>query len=101
MPGSSSQVGPRFFPYLVGGVVVAIGVAARDPGRGAVTRARPTSSEDVDPDAGTDWRAVGIIVVAFLAHALLINVARLAAGGHADVRRRRLGAGRRAASSGR
>ena len=30
--------------------------------------------EDIDPDAPTSWRAVGIISVAFLAHALLINV---------------------------
>ncbi len=30
--------------------------------------------EDVDPNAATSWRAVGIIAVAFLAHALLINV---------------------------
>ena len=30
--------------------------------------------EDIDPDAPTSWRAVGIISVAFLAQALLINV---------------------------
>ena len=30
--------------------------------------------EDIDPDAPTSWRAVGIIAVAFLAQALLINV---------------------------
>ena len=30
--------------------------------------------EDIDPDAPTSWRAVGIIALAFLAHALLINV---------------------------
>lgn len=73
VPGSSSQVGPRFFPYLVGGVVVATGVAlALRVWRG--DQGPADESEDVDPDAGTDWRAVGIIAVAFLAHALLINV---------------------------
>ena len=72
-PGSSSQVGPRFFPYLVGGVVVATGLAlALRVWRG--DQGPADESEDVDPDAGTDWRAVGIIAVAFLAHALLINV---------------------------
>ena len=30
--------------------------------------------EDIDPSAATSWRSVAIIAVAFLAHALLINV---------------------------
>jgi putative tricarboxylic transport membrane protein len=30
--------------------------------------------EDIDPNARTSWRSVGIITVAFLGHALLINV---------------------------
>ena len=73
VPGSANTVGPRFFPYLVGGATVAIGAAL------AVRillgdRGPEESGEDVDPDAATDWRAVGIIAVAFAAHALLINV---------------------------
>ena len=73
IPGSSNTVGPRFFPYLVGaatlvvGVLLAVRVARGDRGPGE-------EGEDIDPDAPTSWRAVGIIAVAFLAHALLINV---------------------------
>jgi putative tricarboxylic transport membrane protein len=73
VPGSANQVGPRFFPYLIGGVIVATGVAlAARVWRG--DRGPADESEDVDPTAGTSWQAVGIISVAFLAQALLINV---------------------------
>jgi putative tricarboxylic transport membrane protein len=73
IPGSANTVGPRFFPYLVGGatVVVALllglGILRGDQGP-------EEGGEDIDPNAATSWRAVGIIAVAFLAHALLINV---------------------------
>jgi putative tricarboxylic transport membrane protein len=73
VPGSANTVGPRFFPYLVGGLVIAtalaLGIRVWRGDRGPADE-----SEDVDPHAGTDWRAVGIIAVAFLAQALLINV---------------------------
>ena len=73
VPGSANTVGPRFFPYLVGGLVLATALAlAYRIWRG--DRGPADESEDVDPTAGTSWRAVGIIGVAFLAHALLINV---------------------------
>jgi putative tricarboxylic transport membrane protein len=73
IPGSANTIGPRFFPYLVGGatVVVAVLLGLRilrgDSGP-------EDDSEDIDPHAPTSWRAVGIISLAFLAHALLINV---------------------------
>jgi putative tricarboxylic transport membrane protein len=73
VPGSANTVGPRFFPYLVGGatVLVALLLGLRllrgDQGP-------EEGGEDIDPNAPTSWRAVGIIAVAFLAHALLINV---------------------------
>jgi putative tricarboxylic transport membrane protein len=73
VPGSANTVGPRFFPYLVGGATVlvaallAIGILRGDDGP-------EDGGEDIDPDAPTSWRAVGIIAVAFVAHALLINV---------------------------
>jgi putative tricarboxylic transport membrane protein len=73
VPGSTNTVGPRFFPYLVGGLVIATALAlGYRVYRG--DRGPADASEDVDPTAGTSWRAVGIIAVAFLAHALLINV---------------------------
>ncbi len=73
IPGSSNTVGPRFFPYLVGGATVAVGVllAVRIL-RGDQGPAE--EGEDIDPNASTSWRSVGIIALAFLLHALLINV---------------------------
>ena len=73
VPGSANTVGPRFFPYLVGGatVVVALLLGVRIL-RG--DQGPEEGGEDIDPNAKTSWRAVGIIAVAFLAHALLINV---------------------------
>jgi putative tricarboxylic transport membrane protein len=73
IPGSTNTVGPRFFPYLVGGatvlVAVLLGLRILRGDQGP-----EEDSEDIDPTAPTSWRAVGIIAVAFLAHALLINV---------------------------
>jgi len=73
VPGSSNTVGPRFFPYLVGGATVLISIAL---GVGILRgdQGPPEEGEDVDPHATTAWRSVLIIAVAFLAHALLINV---------------------------
>ncbi len=73
VPGSANTVGPRFFPYLVGGATVAVALAL---GIGILRgdRGPAEEGEDIDPDASTSWRSVGIIAVAFLAHALLINV---------------------------
>ena len=73
IPGSANTVGPRFFPYLVGAATILVGgiltirIALGD-------RGPEEEGEDIDPHAPTSWRAVGIISVAFLAHALLINV---------------------------
>lgn len=73
IPGSSNTVGPRFFPYLVGGATVVVGVLlAVRVLRG--DQGPEEGGEDVDPTARTSWRSVGIIALAFLAHALLINV---------------------------
>jgi putative tricarboxylic transport membrane protein len=73
VPGSANTVGPRFFPYLVGGatVVVAVLLGLRIL-RG--DQGPEEGGEDIDPSTPTSWSAVGILSVAFLAHALLINV---------------------------
>lgn len=73
IPGSNNTLGPRFFPYLVGGLVVAVALAL---GIAVLRgdRAPSEDSEDVDVDAGTSWVSVAVIAVAFGAHALLINV---------------------------
>lgn len=73
VPGSSNTVGPRFFPYLVGGAILAVAAAlAVAVWRG--DRAEPEEGEDVDTAADTSWVAVALIAAAFAAHALLINV---------------------------
>lgn len=73
IPGSSNTVGPRFFPYLVGGAMIAVGLAlGLMVWRGE--RAPAEAGEDVDVNAGTSWLSVGVIAAAFVAHALLINV---------------------------
>lgn len=73
VPGSTNTVGPRFFPYLVGGATIAVALTL------AIRIARgdqgpADDGEDIDPTAATSWKSVGIIAVAFAAHAVLINV---------------------------
>jgi putative tricarboxylic transport membrane protein len=72
VPGSSNTIGPRFFPYLVGGLLVATAAAlAVQVLRGRA--APPEEGEDVDVEAGTDWRTVAIVIAGFGVHALLIE----------------------------
>jgi putative tricarboxylic transport membrane protein len=73
VPGTSNTIGPRFFPYVLGVLLLVVAVLLLiQIARG--DRAPMEESEDVDPDARTDWRPVVVIAVAFAAHALLINV---------------------------
>jgi putative tricarboxylic transport membrane protein len=73
VPDSTNAIGPRFFPYLVGGLIVATALALGiRVFRG--DRVAGDESEDVDLEAPTSWRALGIVAAAFLVHALLINV---------------------------
>ncbi|MEV4473753.1 tripartite tricarboxylate transporter TctB family protein [Nonomuraea sp. NPDC049504] len=70
---SQLGIGPRFFPMLVGGAMVLIGLFyVADVLRGG--RADPEESEDVDADAPTDWRSLGLVSGIFLAFAALLNV---------------------------
>lgn len=70
---SQLGLGPRFFPMLVGGAMVLIGLFyVADVLRGG--RADPEESEDVDADAPTDWRSLGLVSGIFLAFAALLNV---------------------------
>jgi putative tricarboxylic transport membrane protein len=73
VPGSGNVIGPRFFPYVVGAVLVVVAVClAVAVWRGY--RAEPESGEDVDTGTGTSWWAVALIAGAFAGHALLIHV---------------------------
>lgn len=61
VPETGIQVGPRVFPVmvsvilLVSGLMVLISVL-----RGRLSE--PDGSEDIDPNAGTDWRTVFLLV---------------------------------------
>ena len=65
-------VGPRMFPIAIGvgllltAVILGIAVA-----RGSHGEAE--AGEDIDPDAPSDWRTVGLLVALFLAVAVLVN----------------------------
>ncbi|GAA1671263.1 tripartite tricarboxylate transporter TctB family protein [Nonomuraea maheshkhaliensis] len=70
---SQLGIGPRFFPMLVGGAMVLIGLFyVADVLRGG--HGDPEESEDVDVEAPTDWRGVGLVSGIFLAFAALLNV---------------------------
>jgi len=73
VPGSTNTIGPRFFPYIVGFLLVLVAallaIAVWRGDRGAAE-----DSEDVDTEQPLDWTAFAVIVVAFAAHALLINI---------------------------
>ncbi|MEV4107016.1 tripartite tricarboxylate transporter TctB family protein [Nonomuraea sp. NPDC049695] len=70
---SQLGIGPRFFPMLVGGAMVLIGLFyVADVIRGG--HGDPEESEDVDVDAPADWRSVGLVSGIFLAFAALLNV---------------------------
>ncbi|MCK0174419.1 tripartite tricarboxylate transporter TctB family protein [Mycolicibacterium sp. F2034L] len=65
-------VGPKIFPVAIGVVLIllAIALAVVIP-RGSVGEA--DAGEDVDPDAPSDWRTVGMLVGLFVALILLVE----------------------------
>ena len=65
-------VGPAAVPLVVGALLVIVSVfLAVDVFRGG--RGEPEGGEDVELGGGTDWRTVGLLAVAFVANALLIE----------------------------
>ena len=65
-------VGPAAVPIVVGALLLVVSVfLAVDVLRGG--RGEPEGGEDVELGGGTDWRTVGLLAVAFLANALLIE----------------------------
>ncbi len=65
-------VGPGAVPVVVGGLLVVVSVfLALDVRRGG--RGEPEGGEDIELGGGTDWRTVGLLAVAFLSNAFLIE----------------------------
>ncbi|MBF8186484.1 tripartite tricarboxylate transporter TctB family protein [Nonomuraea sp. K274] len=70
---SQLGLGPRFFPMLVGGAMLIVGLCyVVDVVRGG--HGDPEQSEDVDADAPADWRSIGLVSGIFLAFAALLNM---------------------------
>ncbi|MEV0199345.1 tripartite tricarboxylate transporter TctB family protein [Nonomuraea sp. NPDC050691] len=70
---SQLGIGPRFFPTLVGGAMIVVGVFyVIDVLRGG--KGDPEESEDVDADAPADWRSVALVSGIFLAFVTVLNV---------------------------
>ena len=65
-------VGPRMFPMVIGIVLIALAIvlAIAIP-RGSVGEA--DAGEDVDPNAPSDWRTVGLLVGVFIATIVLVK----------------------------
>lgn len=71
VPVSTADVGPRFFPYVVGGALLVIGLLlVVQVLRGQTGEAE--TGEDVDDEAGTDWRTVALLLAVMVAHVFLI-----------------------------
>ncbi len=69
---SQLGLGPRFFPMLVGGSMILVGLLyVADVLRGG--RGDPEESEDVDADAPADWRSVGLVSGVFLAFVAVLD----------------------------
>ncbi|MEU4409588.1 tripartite tricarboxylate transporter TctB family protein [Streptosporangium sp. NPDC023963] len=71
--GSALGLGPRFFPALVGGAMLLIGLFyVVDVLRGG--HGDPEEAEDADSGARADWRTVALVSVIFLAFAGLLDL---------------------------
>jgi len=70
--GRATAIGPKAIPFVIGGALVALGVAlAVDVLRGG--RGEPEGGEDVDLSHGTDWKTMAMLVAAFAANIVLIE----------------------------
>ncbi|MER6829540.1 tripartite tricarboxylate transporter TctB family protein [Streptosporangium sp. NPDC000563] len=71
--GSVLGLGPRFFPALVGGAMLLIGLFyVIDVLRGG--HGDPENAEDADSAARADWRTVALVSVIFLAFTGLLDL---------------------------
>ena len=71
-PETANALGPRFFPFCIGGLLVVCGGwLAVDVWHGG--RGDPEAGEDVDLGRGSDWLSVGLVSAVFLLHAALLS----------------------------
>lgn len=71
--GALSAVSPRAIPRLMGAALIVVGLwyafdIIRNP-----TTGQGEESEDVDPEAKTDWSVIGIIGLGLICYALLME----------------------------
>ncbi len=72
VPGSTNVLGPRGFPYAIGALLVATGLAVLVAlARGQ--RGEAEEGEDVDTHVGTDWARVALLGGSLLALVVLIE----------------------------
>jgi putative tricarboxylic transport membrane protein len=72
VPVSANTIGPRFFPTVVGGVLVVVSLwLAVDVLRGGAGEME--AAEDVDVSRSSDWRTLALLSGVFLGHAVLLE----------------------------
>ncbi|GLY16933.1 tripartite tricarboxylate transporter TctB family protein [Kineosporia rhizophila] len=71
-PPTEGAIGPRFFPYVVGGGLIVVGLwLAVAVWRG--DRAEPEQGEDVDSEARTSWPTLGALAGLMLVYVLVLE----------------------------
>ncbi len=80
IPANANSIGPRFFPTVVGVLLVLVGswlvVDVVRGGSGAMEAA-----EDIDLTRTSDWRTLGLLSAVFLCHTALLEVLGFAVAG--------------------
>ena len=72
VPVNANAVGPRFFPTVVGAVLVVVSLwLAVDVLRGG--SGEMEAAEDVDVSRASDWRTLAVLSAVFLGHALVLE----------------------------
>ena len=72
VPANANAVGPRFFPTVVGAVLVVVSLwLAVDVLRGG--HGEMEAAEDVDVSRASDWRTLALLSAVFLGHAFLLE----------------------------
>jgi putative tricarboxylic transport membrane protein len=72
VPVNANTIGPRFFPTVVGIVLVVVSLwLAVDVLRGG--HGEMEAAEDVDVSRASDWRTLALLSAVFLGHALVLE----------------------------